>query len=108
MKGIRRETIYEYSGVLRTQDGYIPYLREDFVFVEKNQPLTGDAPKLFIREYEYGVAPKSSPKKWPAHIAKVGHKWYPVESIMEQVLTGLGKLYGLNITDSKLAMLQVN
>jgi hypothetical protein len=79
-------------------------LREGFVYVEKNQPLTGDAPKLFIREYEFGVAPKKNPKKWPAYIAKVDHKWYPVESIMEQLLTDLGTLYGLNIADSKLAI----
>ena len=104
MKGIRREEILNYSGLLRTLDGLVPYLRDGFVYVEKNQPLTGDAPKLFIREYEYGVAPKKSPKKWPAYIAKVGHKWYPVESIMEQLLTDLGKLYSLNIADSKLAI----
>lgn len=104
MKGIRREEIIKYSGFLRTLDGLVHYLREGFVYVEKNQPLTGDAPKLFIREYEYGVAPKRSPHKWPAYIAKVGHKWYPVESIMEQLLTDLGKLYGLNIADSKLAI----
>ena len=104
MKGIRKEEILEYSGLLRNLDGLIPYLREGFVYVEKNQPLTGDAPKLFIREYEYGAAPKRYPQKWPAYIAKVGHKWYPVESIMEQLLTDLGKLYGLNIADSKLAI----
>ncbi|MEX2589735.1 MAG: HipA domain-containing protein, partial [Chitinophagales bacterium] len=104
MKGIRKEKILEYSGLLQNLDGLVPYLREGFVYVEKNQPLTGDAPKLFIREYDYGVAPKRSPQKWPAYIAKVGHKWYPVESIMEQLLTDLGKLYGLNIADSKLAI----
>jgi hypothetical protein len=104
MKGIRREEIIHYSGLLRKLDGLVPYLRENFVYIEKNQPLTGDAPKLFIREYEYGVAPKRKPKRWPAYIAKVGHKWYPVESIMEQLLTDLGKLYGLEIADSKLAL----
>jgi len=104
MKGISKEEILEYSGLLGNLDGLVPYLREGFVYVEKNQPLTGDAPKLFIREYEYGTAPKSKPHKWPAYIAKVGHKWYPVESIMEQLLTDLGKLYGLKIADSKLAI----
>jgi len=104
MKGIRRETIINYSGLTRSLDGIVPYLREGFVYVEKNQPLTGDAPKLFIREYEYGMAPKNKPKRWPAYIAKVGHKWYPVESVMEQLLTDLGKLYGLNVADSKLVI----
>ncbi|MEX0661364.1 MAG: HipA domain-containing protein [Balneolaceae bacterium] len=104
MKGIRKEKILKYSGILRNLDGLVPYLREGFVYVEKNLPLTGDAPKLFIREYEYGAAPKRTPKNWPAYIAKVGHKWYPVESIMEQLLTDLGKLYGLDIADSKLVI----
>jgi len=104
MKGIRREKIINYSGLLRTLDGLVPYLRENFVYVDKNQPLTGDAPKLFIREYEYGTALKNNPQKWPAYIAKVGHKWYPVESIMEQLLTDFGKLYRLKIADSKLAI----
>src|SRR5690625_6322077 len=84
MKGIRREKIINYSGLLRTLDGLVPYLRENFVYVDKNQRLTGDAPKLFIREYEYGTALKNNPQKWPAYIAKVGHKWYPVESRSEE------------------------
>jgi hypothetical protein len=104
MKGIRREDILNFSGILKRLDGLLPYLREGFVYVEKNQPLTGDAPKLFLREYQYGEAPKSKPKQWPAYIAKVGHKWYPVESIMEQLLTDLGKMYCLHIADSKLAI----
>jgi len=104
MKEIRREEIINYSGNLRMLDGLVPYLRENYVYVEKNQSLAGDAPKLFIRRYEYGLAKKKNPKNWPAYIAKVGHKWYPVESIMEQLLTDLGKLYGLSIADSTLAI----
>lgn len=104
MKNIHREKIKNYSGALRTLDGLVPYLKEGNVYVEKDQLPSGDAPKLFIREYEYGIAPKSKPQRWPAYIAKVGHKWYPVESIMEQLLTDLGKRYGLNIADSKLAI----
>lgn len=104
MKNIRREKIIEYSHQHLKLDGLIPYLKRNNTFVEKEQTMTGDAPKLFIREYEYGVAYKSSIKKWPAYIAKVGHKWYPVESIMEQLLTDLGKLYGFNVADSKLVL----
>src|SRR5690625_6239399 len=63
MKGTRREKIINYSGLLRTLDGLVPYLRENFVYVDKNQPLTGDAPKLFIREYEYGTALKNNPDR---------------------------------------------
>jgi hypothetical protein len=104
MEGIRREEVINYSGKLRILDGLVPYLKNGYVYVENNQPLAGDAPKLFIREYKYGVACKNTPTRWPAYIAKVGHKWYPVESIMEQLLTDLGKAYNLNVADSKLAI----
>lgn len=104
MKGLRREKVLNNSGPHINLDGLIPCLREGFIFVDKNQPLTGDAPKLFIREYDYGTAKKSKPQNWPAYIAKVGHKWYPVESITEQLLTDLGKLYSLNIAHSKLSL----
>ena len=104
MKGIKREEILDYSCWRRNLDGLVPYLRNGQVVVEKEFNMTGDAPKLFIREYQYGDALKRNPKKWPAYIAKVGHKWYPNESITEQLFTDLGKLYGVNIADSKLAL----
>lgn len=43
--------------------------------------IAGDAPKDFVQIYEYGVAKRRSEGKWPQYIAKVGHKWYPMESI---------------------------
>lgn len=104
MKGIKREEILDYSGWIRNLDGLVPYLRNGQVVVEKEFNMTGDAPKLFIREYQYGEALKRNPKKWPAYIAKVGHKWYPNESITEQLFTDLGKLYGVKIAESKLAL----
>lgn len=104
MKGIKREQIFDYSGGIRNLDGLVPYLRNGQVIVEKDLNMSGDAPKLFIREYQYGEALKRNPKKWPAYIAKVGHKWYPNESITEQLFTDLGKLYGVKIADSKLVL----
>lgn len=104
MKNIKREEVLNYSGWIRNLDGRVPYLRKGKVKVEKDFNITGDAPKLFIREYQYGEAVKRNPKKWPAYIAKVGHKWYPNESITEQLFTDLGKLYGLRIANSKLAL----
>ena len=63
--------------------------------------MGGDAPKDVIRVYEYGKARKDNPKKWPKHIAKIGHKWYPNESITEHYLTYVGKSFGIEIANSK-------
>ena len=64
--------------------------------------MTGDAPKDFLRIYEYGAANRSNPKRWPAYIAKVGKKWYPNESITEHLLTRVGQAVGIPIADSRL------
>lgn len=64
--------------------------------------LSGDAPKDFIYVYEYGRVRKRNYRKWTPYIAKIGHKWYPVESITEQLMTCLGKEWGFNIASSKL------
>ena len=104
MKGIRKEEVLNHSGYIPKIEGRIPYLREGYAQKVRGFSITGDAPKTFIRVYEYGVVRKNSPKKWPKYIAKVGHKWYPNESITEQLFTELGKLYRLNIAESKLAM----
>lgn len=104
MKHIRREKIENYSHKQIKLDGLVPYLKNSATIVDINQSMTGNAPKVFMREYEYGTASKNNVKSWPAYIAKVGHKWYPVESITEQLLTDLGIAYGLNMASSKLVL----
>lgn len=61
----------------------------------------GDAPKDLIRLYNYGEGRKKNPKTWKKYIAKIGHKWYPNESITEHYLTVVGKCFGINIANSK-------
>lgn len=61
----------------------------------------GDAPKDLIRLYNYGEGRKNNPKTWKKYIAKIGHKWYPNESITEHYLTIVGKCFGINIANSK-------
>jgi len=70
--------------------------------VIKGISVTGDAPKDIIRFYEYGYSPKSNPKKWPIYIAKLGHKYYPLESITEQLISDLGSWFGFELADSKI------
>jgi hypothetical protein len=71
-------------------------------FYATGQPVAGDAPKDFIRVYEYGKGRRIRPSSWPAFIAKVGHKWYPAESVTEQLMTRIGQCLGINVADSRL------
>lgn len=79
----------------------IPPLRKGYYQIVDVSP-GGDAPKDFIQLYEYGKARRSNPRKWQAWIAKVGHKWHPIESIMEYMLNRLGESMGLNMAKSRL------
>lgn len=67
----------------------------------------GDAPKSFIALYDYeedSKIRKSNTDTWPRYIAKVGHKWYPIESINEYLINRTGEMLGLNIASSRLVM----
>jgi hypothetical protein len=61
----------------------------------------GDVPKDLIRLYSYGEGRKNNPKTWKKYITKIGHKWYPNESVTEHYLTVVGKCFGINIANSK-------
>ncbi|MCB1133601.1 MAG: HipA domain-containing protein [Verrucomicrobiae bacterium] len=67
-----------------------------------NVNVAGDAPKDYIRIYEFGHGRRSNKHTWPAHIAKVGHKYYPNESITEHLLTRIGQEMGMAMADSQL------
>lgn len=67
---------------------------------ELSQP--GDAPKDFIFDREYRHGHRSRKQRFEGYIAKVGSKFYPNESITEQLITRIGQIYKLNIADSKL------
>lgn len=68
------------------------------------QTIDGNAPKDFIRMYEYKKG-KANPKpKWDKYIAKIGHKWYPLESITEYMLNCIGEVMGLNMAASQLRL----
>jgi hypothetical protein len=70
--------------------------------------LTGDAPKGFVRIYDYETnsnVRRRSPKTWTQYIAKTGHKWYPIESVTEYLLNRLGIVFGLEMADSRLCII---
>jgi hypothetical protein len=64
--------------------------------------VAGDAPKDFLRIYRYGDGRRANPQSWPAWIAKVGHKYYPNESVTEHLLTRIGQSLELKVADSEL------
>lgn len=67
-----------------------------------NVKISGEAPKDFICVYEHGLCRKAKLSTWIKYIAKVGHKWYPIESIIEHLLNRIGEEIGLNVAQSKL------
>lgn len=74
----------------------------------KNFTLTGDAPKEFVRIYEYvhgGKIRKQNKSTWPAYIAKTGHKWYPNESLTEYLMNLLGEAFGLKMAESGIVII---
>lgn len=70
--------------------------------------LTGDAPKEFVRLYQYskdtGIH-KGNKHTWSSYIAKTGHKWYPNESITEYLFNVLGSAFGLNMAESDIVVI---
>lgn len=103
---LKEEQIENYSGVYLALQGCIPPLRKGY-WQELNFYPGGDAPKSFIAFYEYEADSnirKSKPHTWPRYIAKVGHKWYPLESINEYLFNQIGETLGLNMASSRLIM----
>jgi hypothetical protein len=77
----------------------IPHLREYSIQTVDFLSMTGDAPKDFITDSEYRPGHRTRQQRSESYIAKVGSKFYPNESITEQLITEIGKSYGLKIAD---------
>ena len=98
---VRPAKIIGYSGKRIVSHPSIEAARNGF-FKKERKAIDGEAPKDFLRIYEYGEARKLSSDKWPAYIAKVGQKWYPNESITEHLLTRIGQSFGFTMAESRL------
>lgn len=103
-KHIKALSIKGYSGY-KPKHHYIPIPKRHQYYVVTDIAIAGDAPKDFIKYYHYGNGRKANPKLWPAYIAKLGHKHYPIESITEHLITRLGDTFGFNMAQSELAWL---
>jgi len=98
-----RETPKNQSGCAQNWHKYLPILKRKN-FYKEDIPISGDAPKNFIRVYEHGECRRNRPTQWTAYIAKVGHKWYPVESITEYLMNRVGEVIGIDVAKSKLTL----
>jgi hypothetical protein len=83
-------------------EALIPPLRKYTLEQVNFLSIPGDAPKDFITDSEYRPGHRSRRQRTESYIAKVGSKWYPVESITEHLITRIGQIYGLRIAESKL------
>jgi hypothetical protein len=72
-----------------------------------NESVGGDAPKDVLKAYifEPGII-KSKEKLWKKYIVKLGHKWYPIESITEQMITCIGQHCNFKVANSHIAVIQ--
>lgn len=98
--------IFNYSeGIpIKRIHNKIKHLTKDH-YILLDEDVGGDAPKDFIKVYAYGEGKKSKTVKWGKHIAKVGHKWYPIESINEHLLNRIGEVLGLKMAKSQLRVI---
>lgn len=105
---MKKESIENYSQVDLNLEALIPQLKKRN-WIELDITVSGDAPKNFLAIYEYergGHVRRSNCNTWPKYIAKVGHKWYPIESINEYLFNELGEVLNLKMAKSKLIMIQ--
>lgn len=85
--------------------GKIKTLKKSNYCVIGGFSITGEAPKSFIRVYEYqahGKCKKNNKNTWTLYIAKTGHKFYPLESITEFLIARIGETLGLDMAYSRL------
>mgnify|MGYP006301760585 CR=1 FL=1 len=103
-KTIKELSVLAYSGYM-PRSRYVETAKKHHYFIVTDVAMTGDAPKDFIRYYQYGHSIKAKPKTWQLFIAKHGHKHYPNEAITEYLLNRIGETFGFNMAESKLLIL---
>ena len=85
--------IISYSGF---EPDDVSVIGEENYRVRGDINISGDVPKDFIEVYD------DSRKEWVSYVAKVGHKWYPNESITEYLLNRIGEMLGFQVAASRL------
>jgi len=91
-----------YSG-FEPKDGAVKVIRKKYFQYVDLGTIIGDAPKCMLALYDYekkGTVKKANPNTWRKYIAKSAKKWYPVESITEQLINELGRTLGFTMANS--------
>ena len=96
--------IENYSGVDSKLNSLPKVKKNQYLILDES--VTGDAPKDILRLYLYGEAKRNEERYWKKYIAKLGHKWYPIESITEHLITRIGQHFGFNIANSHIVYIQ--
>ncbi len=102
---MQRQEIRHLSDYQKEWKRLIPSLRKYELEPVKFLSIPGDAPKDFITDSEYRPGHRSRRQRRESYIAKVGSKFYPNESITEQLATHIGQAFELDIAVSKLRMI---
>ncbi len=97
--------IRNYSDCQVNWTSLIPHLKRYKVETVDFLSIPGDAPKDFVTDSEYREGHRFRRQKEDRYIAKVGSKFYPNESIVEQLITRVGQVFKINIADSKLRII---
>lgn len=102
---LKKETIIYRSGINLSGNEVMTIKKSNFKVIDIS--VGGDAPKDVVKIYQYnGKMRKAKPKTWPNYIVKIGQKWYPNESITEQLLSELGKTIGIQVADTMLVKME--
>lgn len=105
---LKNEKVENYSGVNLDLKKLVSTLKKTN-WKELDFNVGGDAPKNFLAIYQYrpnSNIRKSNVETWDKYIAKVGHKWYPIESVNEYLFNQFGEKLGLNMAFSRLAIIK--
>lgn len=101
---LRRERSVQISGKIDYDE--IETLFEKHYYVVEDKYLDGDAPKQYIKVYEYekGIPKASNLKKWDGYYAKFGGKSYPHESVVEYTINKIGEVLDLYMNETRLVI----
>lgn len=100
-KAIRYESDYQVDWAK-----FIPKVKRYTLQTINFLTISGDAPKDFTEDREYRPGYRSTRRPSEKFIAKVGSKFYPLESVIEQLVTRIGECFGLHIAKSKLRIIE--
>lgn len=101
----RQKEVKFHSDFQTNWQKHIPILKKFELASVDKLSMSGDAPKDFSIDREYRPGHRSKHRPTEKFIAKVGSKFYPLESVIEQLITRIGQCFQVTIADSKLRIL---